>query len=179
LVDWAIVNWGVDLVPIHQVDKLGDGHLYAVLAGIPEGRRKWRFTRSSLLYLGMAFRQHLVDRIRQDHSAWDRVVAYHSAHRDRDLLVRRGWFPQGAYSTQRLTQVFVEHVEQLLIAVHQPAQNTRGRQSSGGRPLVVINVGERAPLKQAIAISDQAYAKWKADGGEDDAGEHLEFDEAP
>lgn len=149
MVDWAVVDWSDRTYRFDKIDSIDeDGHFYAIMSGLP-GKRRGDWEDTKLLYVGVAFRQHVVTRMKQDHSAYSSIVRYIATNRKRDLLVMIGGVLE--HSAQRLRREFVEHIESLLIFRNKPRFNVRSTGDYRGRDLVVINSGYFEPLKRTSA----------------------------
>lgn len=127
-----------------SLDGLRDGHLYMIAGARRTDDRRW--THIKPLYIGMAFRSEVADRIRQQHTAYRWVHEQQSLVKSgRELIVSAG---DVTTSTQaRVTQALVKDVESMLIRGSQPKFNTRDKSSYSGRiPLIVKNTGAVASL---------------------------------
>ena len=154
MVGWAAVDWGDEVEPLHRVDKLdGDGcEFYAVMSAV-DLEEEWDGLR--LLYVGLAYKQTVHKRITQDHRSWDLMCRYASEHRkEREVLVMLGRLHD--YNAERVTKELVHDIEALLIFKNKPKMNKRSRDSYGGRPLVVVNGGDREPLRRIANPSDES-----------------------
>lgn len=164
MLHWGVVHWHENQVPFGKLDRLTDeGDFYAVIAGARSRSGKtWDPIR--VLYVGIAYNQPVVRRIRQDHQSYERVVQYVTRHREHDLFVMVGDLMPGVHSVERVTRQFVEDVEGLLIYRNKPPLNTRGVNEYTGRDLVVMNAGDYAPLKETSACCSNHFSEFRASG---------------
>ena len=164
MVDWAIVEWSDEAVPIHRLNDLDEEEhddFYAILAGVPD-RRGWSNLRT--MYIGSAYRQLVSKRIRQDHSAYAALTRQQDLKAGEQFVVMTGWVADA--SLERVTEPFVLDVEGVLIYRNRPRWNTRNRDSYSGRHLVVVNRGDFDPLKErSSCCGPTCVAKWRKLGG--------------
>lgn len=153
-VDWAVVQWDDDVVPLRNVEQVDDGDFYALISGVREGRR-WGDIR--LMYIGSAYRQHVAKRIKQEHASYARLIEFQALHKDQQLLVMTGGLSD--QSVSRVTERFVLDVEALLIYRNKPRFNTK--RSYTGRRLVVENEGDFTPLRPLSACCSDCLSDWR------------------
>jgi hypothetical protein len=130
-----------------------EGDFYAVV-----GIHDYGTFEPSLLYVGSAYGQPVVERLCQPHVAFQRIPGYELAHPGRIVAVMIG----KAADSNRMAvhRSLVEAAEALLINEYQPLFNTSHIESYSRRPLVVENTGARSPFSQYAATSQRALNQW-------------------
>ncbi len=143
--DWADVEWSapVEIQDLDQLDPDFESDLYAIIGAV-DGGHQW--TNIRLLYIGSAYRQHVIDRIRQDHEAYESIEKYLAANPRRVLLVKSGSIVDS--SLERTSEKFVRDIECCLIYCNQPSCNRKCKESSGARAVHVRSFGDHKPIKR-------------------------------
>lgn len=162
-VDWAVVAWDEWAHPFDDVDEIDvEGEFYAIFSA---RERAKRWDPVDLLYIGLAFRQPVVKRLKQEHPAYPLIEGYQRSNPSLDVVVTVGGLIKNAYSVERVSGKFAEEIEALLIHRNKPLFNTRSVESYHGRSLVVTNVGNFSPLNETSSCCSPHRADWRASGG--------------
>lgn len=179
MIAWAGVEWAdpVRFTKRADLEELDDGsaEFYAVFSAKKAGRNQWDKP-YRLLYVGKAYKQSVVSRLTQNHQAYGALLGHLEAQKaDRQTLVMLGELL--VWSPERVTGEFIGDVEQALIFCNQPKLNVQHKKTYTGRPLVVVNGGDYAPLKRYAKSTEAAFRRWKDEGGEADFADSFEDDE--
>ena len=148
--DVVKIHWHEDATTLDKIHDLPDIErgFYALVEEIHVSRGVYDH---KLLYVGIAFDQPVVKRIRQQHQAYEALGASnYLVKRARKGIKSEILFMVGevvASSKVRTTRKLYEDVENLLIARHQPKLNKKKKSYTGRDKLVVLNVGDHAPLR--------------------------------
>lgn len=157
MVDWAIVEWMKGAVRFEDIDEIDkDGHFYALMGAYQD---TWEDPH--LLYVGLAFDQHVVTRAKQPHPAYAKIPGYLESHPRREIIATIGRFVKDAQSVRRLTEQFAKDVESVLIHVNQPLFNSKHIDSCAERPLVVVSTGDFSPFEAVSACCDEHFDEWQ------------------
>lgn len=146
--DHAVVDWS-NAFTIDELDELDHeitAHFYALVAATLDPVRKM-WTNLDLLYIGLAYHQHVAIRVSQDHTAYSCVNGHMRAHPKKRLIVMAGTIVRA--SLERISQQFVHDVECCLIYCNQPKCNVACKGSYARRALVVENTGDYVPLHES------------------------------
>jgi hypothetical protein len=142
--DWALIYWYPHVYTLEKIDKADEQNDFYAILGAKRGYKEWRDL--DLLYIGMAFRQTVKERIMQPHEAYTCINEYLKDNPGREIIIMVGMLVD--YSLDRVTEQFVEDIECCLIHSNQPWCNERCKTSYTARPLLVLNDGDYAPLKK-------------------------------
>jgi len=137
----------VALNRVHDLPDLDRG-FYAFVEKIREGRGEFDH---KILYIGLAYEQSVVRRVRQQHKAYETfsMSSYHVKRAkkgiDSEILVMAAEIV--AAIKERKTKELYEDIENLLISRHRPRLNKKHKTYAGRLRLVVINEGNYHPLR--------------------------------
>lgn len=144
------LHWHETAVALNRLQYLPDldRGFYALVEEIREGRGEFDH---KLLYIGLAYEQSVVSRVRQQHQAYETLgVSGYLVKRARkgiesEVLVMVAEIL--AANLERKTKELYQDVENLLIARHRPRFNKRHKTYGGRDRLVIVNEGDYHPLR--------------------------------
>lgn len=104
--------------------------------------RKWG-EGEKILYIGLVYWRSFAERIAEHERDWLQNV--HGKINVRVGKIRLGWGRKHSYERTK-------DVENVLIYVHQPEFNDKGKEGYYGREIKTINLGRRGPLDKIINL---------------------------
>lgn len=137
------IRWSQD-IPVHELNRVlseKTEYLYCFL----QKRTYVFFSTYKLLYVGMAYKQSIEQRLKTHHKL---PTVVQKKKFGTSIILRFGTVS----SNTKITESLVKAIEGILIFVHKPPFNTTERSTYRNKEVVITNRGSYRPMRKKISL---------------------------
>lgn len=137
------IRWSKD-IPVHKLNAVlseKTEYLYCFI----QKRSFLFFSTYKLLYVGMAYKQSIDQRLKTHHKL---PTVVKKKKFGTSIMLRFGTIS----SNTKITETLVKAIEGILIFVHKPPYNTTERSTYRNKEVVITNRGSYRPMRKKISL---------------------------